>query len=162
MYLDWCQPGPNPVRQPMTHLQFKNALYEALLGGWMWQNEVINAPLNHHPTIHMPSQSTKKRLYVVCRSRKLHTYCYKCGSKFMCWKEGCYQVFHKALMYHRYDVHYLSFILIFVVLVSAFLGGFRAHNHFIIIWDITYLLRFISVTNYPNSFLVSFLGNPCK
>jgi hypothetical protein len=160
MYLDWCKQGPNPVHQPMIHLQFKNALCEALLGGWVRRNEVSNILLNHHPTIHMPSHSTKKRLCVVCRSHKLHTYCYKCGSKFMCWKEGCYQVFHEALMHHQFDVHHLSFILTFLVLEIAFLGGFRAHNHFIIIWDITYLLR--CVTNYPNSFMVSFLGNPCK
>jgi hypothetical protein len=33
MYLDRCKQGPSPVTQPMTHLQFKNALCEALLVG---------------------------------------------------------------------------------------------------------------------------------
>jgi hypothetical protein len=65
-------------------------------------------------------------------------------------------------MHHRYDVHHLSLILTFVVFEIAYLGGFGTHNHFIIIWDITYLLRFLNVTNYPNSFMVSFPGNHCK
>jgi hypothetical protein len=34
IYLDRCRQGPNPVRRPMTHLQFKNALCEALLLEW--------------------------------------------------------------------------------------------------------------------------------
>jgi hypothetical protein len=90
MYLDRCKQGPSPITQPMTHLQFKNALCEALLVGWVRRNEVQDGPLNHHPTIYMPLHSTKKRLCVVCKIWKPHTYCYHCGYKFMCCKEGCY------------------------------------------------------------------------
>jgi hypothetical protein len=35
IYLNRCGQGPNLVRHPMTHLQFKNALCEALLVGWV-------------------------------------------------------------------------------------------------------------------------------
>jgi hypothetical protein len=115
MYLDRCQQGPNPVRHPMTHLQFKNVLCEALLDGWMRRNEVVDAPLIHRPAIHMPSHSTKKRLCVVCRSRKSHTYCYQCGFKFMCWKEGCYQQYHEGLL-RRYDVHLLTVLVVFIIM----------------------------------------------
>jgi hypothetical protein len=34
MYLDLCKQGPNQKKNPMTHLQYKNALCEALLAGW--------------------------------------------------------------------------------------------------------------------------------
>jgi hypothetical protein len=76
MYLDRCSQGPSPVRHPMTHLQFKNTLCEALLVGWVRRNEVTDAPLVHQPAIHMPSHSRRKRLCVVCRCCKPHTYCY--------------------------------------------------------------------------------------
>jgi hypothetical protein len=114
MYLDRCKQGPSPVTQPMTHLQFKNALCKALLVGWVRKNEVRDGPLIHHPTIHMPSYLTKKRLCVVCKKWKPHTYCYQCGYKFMCWKEGCYQEFHEALMRRRYEIHPLCFLIYFI------------------------------------------------
>jgi hypothetical protein len=100
MYLDRCKQGPNPVTPPMTHLQFKNALCEALLVGWTRRTETRNETLTHHPSIHMPSHSKKKRLCVVCEVRTIRTYCYKCGFKFMCWKEGCYQRHHEAFLNH--------------------------------------------------------------
>jgi hypothetical protein len=37
-YLDWCKQNPNPMRYLLTHLQFKNTLYKALLVGWIWCN----------------------------------------------------------------------------------------------------------------------------
>jgi hypothetical protein len=98
MYLDRCKQGPNLKKNPMMHLQFKNALCEALLVGWVRRNERSQEPLSHHPRIHMPSHSTKKRLCVVCGTRKPHTYYYQCGTKFMCWKEGFCQKFHEALL----------------------------------------------------------------
>jgi hypothetical protein len=97
MYLDRCKQGPNPMTIPMTHLQFKNALCEALLVGWLRRTETRNESLTHHPSIHMPSHSTKKRLYIVCEVRTPRTYCYQCDFKFICWKEGCYQRYHEAL-----------------------------------------------------------------
>ena len=90
MYLDRCRQGFNPKKYLMTHLQFKNALYEALLVGWMRRNKIREVPLNYHPSIHMLLHSTKKKLCIVCERRKPHTYCYQCNSKFMYWKEGCY------------------------------------------------------------------------
>jgi hypothetical protein len=97
MYLDRCKQGPNPVKTPMIHLQFKNALYEALLHGWVQCTESRYETLTHCPSIHMPSHSTKKRLCVVCEVHTSH-YCYKYGFKFMCWKEGCYQIYHEAFL----------------------------------------------------------------
>jgi hypothetical protein len=47
MYLDKCKQGPNPVTTPMTHLQFKNALCEALLVGWVRHDERRNETLTH-------------------------------------------------------------------------------------------------------------------
>jgi hypothetical protein len=35
MYFSHCGEGPNPVAWPMTHLEFKNALCETLLQGWI-------------------------------------------------------------------------------------------------------------------------------
>jgi hypothetical protein len=88
MYKDHCKQGRNPVTHPLTHLQFKTKLCEALLHGWKGQQEFNNKALTHRPSIHMPSHSTTKRLCVVCKIHTHHTYCYKCGFKFMCWKQG--------------------------------------------------------------------------
>lgn len=98
IYLDRCKQGSNPKKNPMMHLHFKNGLCEAFLEGWTPCNERSHEPLSQHLRIHIPSHSTKKRLCVVCETRKPHTYCYKCGIKFMCWKEGCYQQFHEAIL----------------------------------------------------------------
>jgi hypothetical protein len=100
MYLDQCKQGPNLVISLMTHLQFKTALYEALLVGWTQFTKTRNESLTHRPTIHMPSHSAKKRLCVVSEVHTPHTYCYQCCFKFMCWKEGCYQQYHEAFLCH--------------------------------------------------------------
>jgi hypothetical protein len=97
MYLDRCRQGPNPIRHPMKLLQFKKALCEALLLGRPRRTEINNNVLTKRPSIHMPSHTTLKRQCVVCEMRTPHTYCYQCGFRFMCWKEGCYQKFHEAL-----------------------------------------------------------------
>jgi hypothetical protein len=104
MYLDRCRQGPNPVRHPMKHLQFKNALCKALLFSWPRRTEISNDALIEHPSIHMPSHTTLKRQCVVYETRTPHTYCYQCGFRFMCWKEGCYQKFHEALTQRRYTL----------------------------------------------------------
>jgi hypothetical protein len=70
IYLDRCKQGPNPVRSPMTHLQFKNALCEALLLGWKTRIVSRNESLTHRPSIHMPSHSKKKRLYVAVEEKR--------------------------------------------------------------------------------------------
>jgi hypothetical protein len=41
------------VTTPMMHLQFKNALCEALLVGWVLRMETRNESLAHRPRIHM-------------------------------------------------------------------------------------------------------------
>jgi hypothetical protein len=97
MYLSSCTSGRNPVPRPMIHLQFKTTLCESLLEGWTWQNEHRNEVLTDRPTIHMPSHTHLKRVFVVCKLHTPHTYCYKCNFKFMCLKEGCYQRYHEAL-----------------------------------------------------------------
>jgi hypothetical protein len=60
MYVDQCKQGPHPRRRPMTHIQFKNSLWEALQEGWPRRNVVDNVALTHRPGIHMPSHSTLK------------------------------------------------------------------------------------------------------
>jgi hypothetical protein len=47
MYLDQCARRPHPLWHPMTHIQFKNALCDALLQGWPRWNDVENALLTH-------------------------------------------------------------------------------------------------------------------
>jgi hypothetical protein len=54
MYLDRCKQSRHPVTHPLTHLQFKNKLCEALLLGWKGRNEINNEALMHRPRIHMP------------------------------------------------------------------------------------------------------------
>jgi hypothetical protein len=66
MYLSWCKEGPNPIRHPMNHLQFKVAFCEALLQGWPLRNNISNEALTDQPTIHMPSHTSLKRACVVC------------------------------------------------------------------------------------------------
>jgi hypothetical protein len=62
MYLDLCKKGPNLVRFLMTHLKFKNSLFEALLVGWKKRTEIRNETLTHRPNIHMPFYSHKEEV----------------------------------------------------------------------------------------------------
>jgi hypothetical protein len=101
MYLARCKEGPNPVRRPMNHLEFKVALCKALLHGWPLRNIILNEVLTHRPSIHMHSHTHVKRTCVVCEVRTPHMYCYQCGFKFMHWKEGCYQQFYEGLQRHH-------------------------------------------------------------
>jgi hypothetical protein len=101
MYLARYKEGPNPIKHPMNHLEFKVALCKALLQGWQQRTNISNEALTERLTIHMPSHTHLKRACVVCAVRTPHTYCYQCGFKFMCWKEGCYQRFHEALARRR-------------------------------------------------------------
>jgi hypothetical protein len=101
MYKHACHGRRNEVPSPMSHLEFKNALCEALLIGWPRRKEVSNDALIHHPSIHMPSHATLRRPCIVCGIHFPRTYCYQCGFKFMCWKEGCYQRHHEALARYR-------------------------------------------------------------
>jgi hypothetical protein len=75
IYLHACRGRPEEVPTPMTHLEFKNALCEALLLGWRQWKEVNNETLTHRPSIHMPSHSTSRRPCVVCGIYLPHTYC---------------------------------------------------------------------------------------
>jgi hypothetical protein len=97
MYLSRAAERPNPISQPMTHLQFKTALVEALLLRWERRVDVSNAELTHRPKIHMPSHSHLRRPWVVCKTQKPSIYCYQCGFKFMYWKKRCYEVLHTTL-----------------------------------------------------------------
>jgi hypothetical protein len=97
MYKHTCRERPNQVTHPMTHLEFKTAFCKAFLVGWPRRKELNNEVLTDRPSIHMPSHSKLRRPCVVCGIHLPHTYCYQCGFKFMCWKEGCYQRHHEAL-----------------------------------------------------------------
>jgi hypothetical protein len=87
MFLSRATKGRNPIPHPMSHLQFKTALAEALLCNWEHRVHISNAELIHRPEIHMPSYIHLRCPCVVCKTCKPHTYCYQCGFKFMCWKE---------------------------------------------------------------------------
>jgi hypothetical protein len=127
MYLDRCKQGPNLVAHPMTYLKFKTTLCEALLLGWIRQNEVYNEALTHRPSIHMPSHSSIKRVCIHCKIHTPHTYCYKCGFKFMCLKEGCFQAVHEVMnvlygngiMYFSYSLLISSNFLLFFPYLSC-------------------------------------------
>jgi hypothetical protein len=47
IYLHACRGRPEEAPTPMTHLEFKNALCEALLLGWRRRKEVNNEALTH-------------------------------------------------------------------------------------------------------------------
>jgi hypothetical protein len=111
MYLDRCKQSQNRVTHPRTHLQFKTKLCKALLHGWRGQNEVNNEALTHRLSIHMPLHSKTKKLCIVCKLHTPHTYCYQCGFKFMCWKEGCFQQHHEALVRRQYNLHFICLYL---------------------------------------------------
>jgi hypothetical protein len=83
----------------MTHLQFKMGLCEALLDGWTVRNlqPLDLADIPNRPMICTPSYSTLRYPCVVCNKYEPHFYCYKCGYKWMCLKEGCYERWHTAL-----------------------------------------------------------------
>jgi hypothetical protein len=123
MYLSRCKEGRNPVTLPMSHLEFKVALCKALLQGWPLCNAIVNDILTERPSIHMPSHTIAKRTCVVCAVRTPHTYCYQCGFKFMCWKEGCYHCFMRVLhnvISQFLQVLHCSFNFIFRVFLYFF------------------------------------------
>ena len=122
MYLDWCKQGPNPMAHPITHLKVKTMLCEALLLGWDHRNEVDNEALKHCPSIHMPFHSSIKRVCIHCKIHTPHTYCYKCGFKFIYLKEGCFQAVHECLTQQHYDIFFLflAYFLQFFIAFSLF------------------------------------------
>jgi hypothetical protein len=68
MYLSQAVEGANPISQPMTYLQFKTTLAEALLLRWERRVDVSNVELTHRPEIHMPLHSHLGRPCVVCKT----------------------------------------------------------------------------------------------
>jgi hypothetical protein len=66
MYMSHVAEGRNPIPHPMSHLQFKTALAEALLCNWEHCVDVSNAELTHRPEIHMPSYTHLRHPCVVC------------------------------------------------------------------------------------------------
>jgi hypothetical protein len=88
MYMHRCKQGPTLVTHPLTYLQFKTKLCEALLHGWKGRNEVNNETLTHCPSIHMPSHTTTKRLCVVCKLHTPHLIVINAGSSSCVGKRG--------------------------------------------------------------------------
>ena len=88
---------------PMTHLQFKKGLREALLVGWPMRSTKPTdiPPRPQRPRICVPTYFTLRRCCVVCKAHELHFYCHKCGDKWMCLQEGCFERWHTAIAERR-------------------------------------------------------------
>jgi uncharacterized short protein YbdD (DUF466 family) len=83
-------------RIPMTHLQFKVSLCEALLDGWKKRNFIpkYDGTLSDY---FMPSYSVVRKPCVVYEVCFPHNYCHHCGDKYMCLRKGCYKCWFDAL-----------------------------------------------------------------
>jgi hypothetical protein len=88
---------------PMTHLQFKKGLCEALLHGWPRKttHPTDFPPVPPQPAICVPRYSSTRRQCVVCRIQRPHYYCHNCGDKWMCLDRGCYERWHTELHNRR-------------------------------------------------------------
>ena len=88
---------------PMTHLQFKIGLCDALLKGRK-SRDVNPQDLVRHlvwPVVYTPTYSKIPRPCLVCHVQKPHFFCYKCDSKWMCLKKGCFERWHTTLYLRR-------------------------------------------------------------
>ena len=88
---------------PMTHLQFKQGMCEALLEDWVTRTreprDLLPAP--KRPIICTPTYSKLRRRSVICNAAEPHWYCHKCGDKWMCLCKGCFERWHSDLTLQR-------------------------------------------------------------
>ena len=59
----------------------------------------------HCPSIHIRSYPTLKKLCIFYKIHISHTYCFQCGFKSICLKEGYYQKFHEVLGRRQNNIH---------------------------------------------------------
>ena len=108
IYIDKCK-NSLPVRKPMTHLQFRMELCDALLQNWRVQEEddFVSSPQGRRYCY--PVYSKRRNPCVVCNmskhknGKRPHFYCPSCENKFMCFKgeNSCFQKYHDGLRQQR-------------------------------------------------------------
>jgi hypothetical protein len=108
IYIDKCK-NMSPVRKPMSHLQFRTDLCEALLLRWRVREEddLCSPPAGRGYCY--PVHSNKRNPCVVCnkskdqKGKRPHYYCSSCDNKFMCFKgpNSCFQKYHDNLRRQR-------------------------------------------------------------
>lgn len=92
IYLDIWKKKPKG-NQPMTHLQFRSELCKSLTQNYEGRNTMGALVLTYIPKIHVPTYTTVRRRCVRCKQR-CNYFCVLCGSKFMCFAEGCWELNH--------------------------------------------------------------------
>jgi hypothetical protein len=78
---------------PITHLQFRTQMCQALLQNWKGRDWGERPLLSHVPVVCCPSYYHKRRDCFVC-GKKTNFFCYLCDHKFMYVKCGCYEIAH--------------------------------------------------------------------
>jgi hypothetical protein len=103
MYVVACKISFAHPRKPVTQLQFRTHLCEALLKNWEGQGATTVPPSTTGTGVCFPVQTRLRNPCVVCNDGTLplirpHWYCTKCNM-YMCLKKGCFQRYHENL--HR-------------------------------------------------------------
>ena len=101
IYLDKCK-RRDPPRRPMTHLQFRTELCESLTRRWLRKRRPEFEEPPHRRQVCYPAFTKVRNPCVVCNNdssplTRPKTYCPTCDNQFMCWRKGCFQVFHERL-----------------------------------------------------------------
>ena len=96
IYVEKCKTYV-PPREPLTHLQFMEEMCKALTKNWQRRNVREVVALCNRGLVCYPAKSNNPRgVCVICKLRPC-TYCPTCDCKFMCFKKGCFQLWHERL-----------------------------------------------------------------
>lgn len=77
---------------PLTHLQFKTNLCNALLQNWRGRDVEVRA--DEEARRHLPTWSRQRRTCVLCRDPNCSFYCRAHNRTFLCLNRGCFEQFH--------------------------------------------------------------------
>jgi hypothetical protein len=91
----WLCKRPEFARNPMSHLQFKTQLYEALLHRWPGRERSVAMDNPAMVSTHLPRYTRLFRPCVLC-GECCHVIFLHCRRKFLCLNEGCFAAWHRG------------------------------------------------------------------
>ena len=96
IYVAKCK-SHSPPKEPLTHLQFMEELCKAMTKNWQQRNvgELV-AMRGQGPVCYPAFVNNPCRPCVICSFRP-RCRCPTCGQQFMCFKKGCFRIWHERL-----------------------------------------------------------------
>jgi hypothetical protein len=93
IYLEHCA-SERFRRMPMTHLQFKTVLCEALLQNWQGQTRNLVCYRKEELAMHLPRQSRRLNRPCILCGNLSNFLCLDCNRQFLCLNAGCFVAYH--------------------------------------------------------------------